>query len=41
MEESINTVSFELTGANDLQNKRIPARQGTRTDFPAVGTFVN
>ena len=41
MEESRNTVSFELTGANDLQNKRIPARQVTRTDFPAVGTFVN
>ena len=41
MEESRNTVSFELTGANDLQNKRIPVRQVTRTDFPAVGTFVN
>ena len=41
MEESRNTVAFELTGANDLQNKRIPARQVTRTDFPAVGTFVN
>ena len=41
MSESRNLVSFELTAANDTQNKRVPARQGTRTDFPAVGTFVN
>ena len=41
MSESRNLVSFELTAANDTQNKRVPARQVTRTDFPAVGTFVN
>ena len=39
--ESRNLVQFELTAANDTQNKRVPARQVTRTDFPAVGTFVN
>ena len=41
MSESRNLVSFELTAANYTQNKRVPARQVTRTDFPAVGTFVN
>ena len=41
MSESRNLVSFELTAANDTQNKRVPARQVTRTEFPAVGTFVN
>ena len=41
MSESRNLVQFELTAANDTQNKRVPARQVTRTDFPAVGTFVN
>ncbi len=41
MQEDRNTVSFELTGANDTQNKRVPARQVTRSEFPAVGTFVN
>ena len=41
MSESRNLVSFELTAANDTQNKRVPARQVTRPDFPAVGTFVN
>tara|TARA_A100001391_G_scaffold202931_2_gene193873 strand:- start:16 stop:633 length:618 start_codon:yes stop_codon:yes gene_type:complete len=41
MAESRNLVQFELTAANDTQNKRVPARQVTRTDFPAVGTFVN
>ena len=40
MAESRNLVQFELTAANDTQNKRVPARQVTRTDFPAVGTFV-
>ena len=41
MSKSRNLVSFELTASNDTQNKRVPARQVTRTDFPAVGTFVN
>ena len=41
MAENRNLVQFELTAANDTQNKRVPARQVTRTDFPAVGTFVN
>ena len=41
MSESRNLVQFELTAANDTQNKRVPARQVTRADFPAVGTFVN
>ena len=41
MSESRNLVQFELTAANDTQNKKVPARQVTRTDFPAVGTFVN
>ena len=41
MSESRNLVQFELTAANDTQNKKVPARQVTRSDFPAVGTFVN
>ena len=41
MAENRNLVQFELTAANDTQNKRVPARQVTRTEFPAVGTFVN
>ena len=41
MSESRNLIQFELTAANDTQNKKVPARQVTRTDFPAVGTFVN
>ena len=41
MSESRNLVSFELTDANDTQNKRVPARQVTRTDIPAVATFLN
>ena len=41
MSESRNLIQFELTAANDTQNKRVPARQVTRADFPAVGTFVN
>ena len=41
MSESRNLVQFELTAANDTQNKRVAARQVTMADFPAVGTFVN
>ena len=41
MSESRNLVQFELTAANDTQNKRVPARQVTRSEFPAVGTFIN
>ena len=40
MSESRNIVQFELTAANDTQNKRVPARQVTRAEFPAVGTFI-
>ena len=38
--ESRQIVQFELTGANDLENKRIPQRVVTRKLFPAVGTFI-
>ena len=41
MAENRNLLQYELTAANDTQNKRVPARQVTRTEFPAVGTFVN
>ena len=40
MSESRNIVQFELTAANDTQNKRVPASQVTRAEFPAVGTFI-
>ena len=33
-------VQFELVGRLDVENKMLPARQVTRADFPAVGTFV-
>jgi|TARA_R100000458_G_C8273951_1_gene248845 lambda family phage minor tail protein L len=33
-------VQFELVGRLDVENKKLPARQVTRADFPAVGTFV-
>lgn len=34
-------VQFELVGRLDVENKKLPARQVTRSDFPAVGTFVS
>ena len=39
--ESRLFVEFELVSKIDLHNKKIPARQVTRKDFPGVGTFVN
>ena len=41
IQESRDTVSFELVNRLDMQNKRVPARQVTRKDFDGVGTFVN
>jgi len=38
--ENRQIVQFELTGANDLENKLIPQRVVTRDIFPAVGRFV-
>ena len=39
--ESRDIVQFELVGALDQANKKLPARQVTRNDFPGVGTFIN
>ena len=41
IQESRDIVSFELVATNDMQNKRLPARQVTRKDFEGVGTFIN
>tara|TARA_Y100001938_G_C7983090_1_gene375450 strand:- start:104 stop:721 length:618 start_codon:yes stop_codon:yes gene_type:complete len=41
MNESRETVSFELTGRLDQQNKKLPKRQVTRNEFPSVGGFIN
>ena len=38
--ENRQIVQFELVGRLDVENKELPARQVTRADFPAVGTFV-
>ena len=38
--ENRQIVQFELTAANDLENRLIPQRVVTRDLFPAVGTFV-
>ena len=38
--ENRTIVQFELTAANDLENKQIPQRVVTRDLFPAVGTFI-
>ena len=38
--ENRQIVQFELVGTLDVENKKLPARQVTRNDFPAVGTFV-
>jgi len=39
--ESRDIVQFELVGALDQANKKLPARQVTRKDFAGVGTFIN
>ena len=39
--ENRQIVQFELVGTLDVENKKLPARQVTRKDFPAVGTFVS
>tara|TARA_R100000734_G_C3318260_1_gene112229 strand:+ start:626 stop:1246 length:621 start_codon:yes stop_codon:yes gene_type:complete len=39
--ESRELVQFELVGALDQANKKIPKRQVTRKDFAGVGTFIN
>ena len=39
--ESRDIVQFELVGALDQANKKLPARQVTRKDFEGVGSFVN
>lgn len=38
--ESREIVQFELVGSLDQANKKLPARQVTRDEFPAVGTFI-
>ena len=38
--ENRTIVQFELTAANDLENRQIPQRVVTRDLFPAVGTFI-
>ena len=39
--ESREIVQFELVGALDQANKKLPARQVTRNEFAGVGTFIN
>jgi len=39
--EDRETVGFELVSNLDTENKKIPARQVTRKDFPAVNSFLN
>lgn len=39
--ENRQIVQFELVGRLDVENKKLPARQVTRNEFPAVGTFVS
>mgnify|MGYP001284675946 CR=1 FL=1 len=38
--ESREIVQFELVGSLDQANKKLPARQVTRDEFPAVGSFI-
>ena len=38
--ENREVVQFELVSAQDLENKKLPARIVTREFFPAVGTFI-
>ena len=39
--ENREAVGFELVSNLDTENKKIPARQVTRKDFPAVNSFLN
>ena len=39
--ESREVVQFELVGALDQANKKLPKRQVTRNEFAGVGTFIN
>ena len=39
--ETRDIVEFELVSTLDTENKRIPARQVTRNEFPAVSSFLN
>ena len=39
--ENRNIVQFELVGALDQANLKLPKRQVTRKDFAGVGTFIN
>ena len=39
--ESREIVQFELVGALDQANKKLPKRQVTRNEFAGVGTFIN
>tara|TARA_R100001440_G_scaffold5974_1_gene12468 strand:- start:8482 stop:9102 length:621 start_codon:yes stop_codon:yes gene_type:complete len=41
MNEDREAVGFELVSNLDTENKKIPARQITRKDFPAVNSFLN
>ena len=38
--ETREFVQFELVGSLDQANKKLPARQVTRNEFPAVGSFI-
>ena len=38
--ENREVVEFELAAVFDLAGVRVPKRQCTRVDFPAIGTFV-
>ena len=38
--KSVDYPDFAHPVALDVENKKLPARQVTRNDFPAVGTFV-
>ena len=38
--ENRQIVQFELTAANDLENRQVPQRTVTRELFPAAGTFI-
>ena len=39
--ETRDIVEFELVSTLDTENKKIPARQITRAEFPAVSSFLN
>tara|TARA_R100000995_G_scaffold76137_1_gene45694 strand:- start:318 stop:938 length:621 start_codon:yes stop_codon:yes gene_type:complete len=39
--ETRDQVEFELVSRLDTENKKVPARQITRAEFPAVSSFIN